>query len=335
MTDFAILLIHATGKTIWLLTFEWKFGFIGCKLYQFSSALAYYANSGVVVSIAIDRLKVVYTSHIQGAASLKRVRLLLSLAWFFAVITALPQLIVWTTLDMGGWTQCTTVWDVSEFLDGDTESANFIWKLLYETLHQLAVFWGPFLMLLISYLLIVVKVLRYTLRAANRPNNSSIVKKKRYKESLRLREKERGKVALIPVHTSRSHTLGMAPSLAFFNSPIRDNPSLPLNPTYAHRKSLRVTREHAKRRTSERPESRTRLHSISTQVWKSQLRSKVFITSLVIVLAHFVFWLPYNLLNTVRFFDAQLYDSIATDAWAVLLEDLIILNSLVNPLLYG
>jgi hypothetical protein len=265
------------------------------------------------------------------------VRLLLSLAWFFAVTFALPQLFVWTTLDMGGWTQCTTIWDVSEFLDGDTESVNFsipIWKLLYETLHQLAVFWGPFLMLLISYLLIVVKVLRYTLRTPDRFTHSSLSKKKRYKESLSLREKRRAKVALIPV-PSRSHTLGMAPSLAFFNSPIRENPSLPLNPTYAHRMSLRVNREHAKRRTSERPESRTRLHSISTQVWKSQLRSKVFITSLVIVLAHFIFWLPYNLLNTVRFFDAQLYDSIATDAWAVLLEDLIILNSLVNPLLYG
>lgn len=83
LTDFAILLFHALGKVgqilisynifmvsnlqvIWLTTYEWKFGDAGCKLYQFLSAFAYYSNSNVIVAIGLDRLKVVYTSHLQG-----------------------------------------------------------------------------------------------------------------------------------------------------------------------------------------------------------------------------------------------------------------------------
>jgi hypothetical protein len=65
LTDFAILLVHALGKLIWLSTLDWRIGgFYGCKIYQFLSAFTYYSNNNVVVSIGLDRLKVVYTSHI-------------------------------------------------------------------------------------------------------------------------------------------------------------------------------------------------------------------------------------------------------------------------------
>ena len=59
ITDFAILLVHALGKLIWLLSYRWLFGDIGCRLYQFLSAFTYYSNSNVVVAIGLDRLKVV------------------------------------------------------------------------------------------------------------------------------------------------------------------------------------------------------------------------------------------------------------------------------------
>lgn len=67
LTDFAIVLVHALGKIIWLSTLDWRMGgYYGCKIYQFLSAFTYYSNNNVVVSIGLDRLKVVYTSHIQG-----------------------------------------------------------------------------------------------------------------------------------------------------------------------------------------------------------------------------------------------------------------------------
>ena len=51
---------------IWLTTYEWKLGNTGCKVYQFLSAFTYYSNSNVIMAIGIDRVKVVYTSHVQG-----------------------------------------------------------------------------------------------------------------------------------------------------------------------------------------------------------------------------------------------------------------------------
>uniref|UniRef100_A0A0M3HFT9 G_PROTEIN_RECEP_F1_2 domain-containing protein n=1 Tax=Ascaris lumbricoides TaxID=6252 RepID=A0A0M3HFT9_ASCLU len=53
-------------SVVWLSTYEWPFGTISCKVYQFLSVFTYYSNSNVVVAIGFDRLKVVYTSHIQG-----------------------------------------------------------------------------------------------------------------------------------------------------------------------------------------------------------------------------------------------------------------------------
>ncbi|KIH51761.1 hypothetical protein ANCDUO_18146, partial [Ancylostoma duodenale] len=70
ITDFAILLIYALGKIVWLLTFQWELGNIGCKTYQLLSAFSFYANSNIIVAIGLDRLKVVYTRHIQGKKSL-------------------------------------------------------------------------------------------------------------------------------------------------------------------------------------------------------------------------------------------------------------------------
>ncbi|CAJ0925443.1 unnamed protein product, partial [Mesorhabditis belari] len=64
VTDF-IILFHGLGKIVWLFTVEWHFGNYGCKFYMFLSALGFYANSNVIVAIGLDRLKVVYTSHVQ------------------------------------------------------------------------------------------------------------------------------------------------------------------------------------------------------------------------------------------------------------------------------
>lgn len=44
--------------------------------------------------------------------------------------------------------------------------------------------------------------------------------------------------------------------------------------------------------------------------WHKQVRSKVFVTSLLIVTLHCVFWLPYNLLNSLRYIDEQFYSKV-------------------------
>ncbi|KAL3097139.1 hypothetical protein niasHS_002855 [Heterodera schachtii] len=195
ITDFAILFIHALGKMVWLLSYRWLFGDFGCRLYQFLSAFVYYSNSNVIVAIGLDRLKVVYSGQMQCVSSCtRRVRIFLLIAWLLAALCALPQLFFWTNFELGlGWSQCTTIWQIAEY----TQTTNLIsrvnftttisdiqqqkkdhsWsahantQLLYELLHQVIVFIIPLISLSASYLLIVVRVLRYSLRP---PPNSNL-----------------------------------------------------------------------------------------------------------------------------------------------------------------
>nr|CAD2202360.1 unnamed protein product [Meloidogyne enterolobii] len=175
ITDFAILLVHALGKLIWLLSYRWLFGDIGCRLYQFLSAFTYYSNSNVVVAIGIDRLKVVYSSQVQGSngSSIRRVRLFLGIAWALAFICALPQIFFWTNFELSkGWSQCTTIWQIAEhhLSNNSTRPMSRHWslnkqtQLYYELLHQAGVFVIPFISLFASYFLIVLRVIRYTLK---------------------------------------------------------------------------------------------------------------------------------------------------------------------------
>lgn len=82
-------------------------------------------------------------------------------------------------------------------------------------------------------------------------------------------------------------------------------------------------------------------------IWRRQLRSKVFLRALLIVAAHCAFWLPYNcetfaqflhkfilVLNLLRFTDDKLY-SWLVEKGALLVEDLIVMNAMINPILYG
>uniref|UniRef100_A0A183BWE0 G_PROTEIN_RECEP_F1_2 domain-containing protein n=1 Tax=Globodera pallida TaxID=36090 RepID=A0A183BWE0_GLOPA len=194
ISDFAILFIHALGKMVWLLSYRWLFGDFGCRLYQFLSAFAYYSNSNVVVAIGLDRLKVVYSGQVQGASSsTRRVRIFLTIAWALAAICALPQLFFWTNFELGlDWSQCTTIWQIAEYSRASSiilsknlsmaamsstipqqqqhQHLDYSWsasantQLVYEILHQVIVFVIPLISLTASYVLIVVRVLRYSLR---------------------------------------------------------------------------------------------------------------------------------------------------------------------------
>ncbi|KAI1730514.1 7 transmembrane receptor (rhodopsin family) domain-containing protein [Ditylenchus destructor] len=360
LTDFAILLFHALGKVIWLTTYEWKFGDTGCKLYQFLSAFAYYSNSNVIVAIGLDRLKVVYTSHLQGAASVRRVRILLIGAWIMAIFCALPQLFFWTSIELSeGWHQCTTIWEISKHYNTTTELQQRM-QILYEMLHQSIVFWIPFFTLFISYLLIIVKVLRYTFIHSPviqcNGHSSPSLRPKRSKIDLRMfRWQSRDQTQLFELSTDtmiqnefstssiseeatpKKKMSAISGIVAALTCPIRVIPPHRSLSTAAIRPQRKDTVRSSCLSTDSRmsqTKERVCYRKTGCPLWRRQLRSKVFITSLIIVVTHCAFWLPYNLLNSARFINADFYTWIV-DNGGLLLEDLIILNSLVNPILYG
>ncbi|VDD94776.1 unnamed protein product [Enterobius vermicularis] len=68
-------------------------------------------------------------------------------------------------------------------------------------------------------------------------------------------------------------------------------------------------------------------------VWRRQLRSRVFRTTLLVVITHITFWFPYNLYSIMRYIDVQLYEQMSDHA--NVFKDLQIVIALVNPFLYG
>ncbi|EYB91203.1 hypothetical protein Y032_0209g2110 [Ancylostoma ceylanicum] len=296
ITDFAILLIYALGKIVWLLTFQWELGNIGCKTYQFLSAFSFYANSNIIVAIGLDRLKVVYTRHIQGATSVRRVRCMLVVCWILAAVCSLPQAFVWRTHEVTeGWYQCTTIFAIHEHQNTTTVATRRL-ALWYELSHQATVFWIPFSIIFVSYLLIVIRLLHYTFRPkeVNRSSRSSV--------SDGQASTQHDKLITSSPTLCRKETAGYA----FQKQSIRKQAPPP----------------HGLNRTRSIP------------AWRRQLRSRVFRSALAVVLAHVAMWLPYNTISTLRFIDFNVYRAALTHG-GNFLEDLIVVNSLVNPLLYA
>ncbi|KAK0405427.1 hypothetical protein QR680_017986 [Steinernema hermaphroditum] len=337
ITDFAILLLHALGKVVWLTTFEWKLGNSGCKIYQFLSAFTYYSNSNMVVAIGLDRLKVVYTSHIQGATSVRRVRFMISVAWILAAICSLPQLYVWQTVNPEPhWIQCSTVWEIAAFAGKSTpefESA----KLAYEMFHQAMVFFLPFLILLSSYLLIVIRLLHYTLRPV-----SSLLEVRNSTAGqhtcLRMTNvPSSDQYLLSSTETLQAELCGVGKPIKKFKIPgskhVKQLKCLLMGTSFSSRiMQKRGTACLGSIRSCCR-NADVSVVDKSLPVWRRQLRSRIFLTSLAVVIAHVALWLPYNLLNTWRFVDINNYEW-AMDNGGRLLEDLIVFNSLINPILY-
>lgn len=74
-------------------------------------------------------------------------------------------------------------------------------------------------------------------------------------------------------------------------------------------------------------------NSARLPAWRRQLRSRVFRTTLAIILAHTLFWLPYNAYALIQYIDRNLYERLNEDS--NIFKELQILIVCVNPFLYG
>uniref|UniRef100_A0A183CJC7 G_PROTEIN_RECEP_F1_2 domain-containing protein n=2 Tax=Globodera pallida TaxID=36090 RepID=A0A183CJC7_GLOPA len=200
VSDILILLIHASGKLGWLITYEWRFGDFLCRLFNLLSMFTLYLSSNIVICIALDRLFTVLTARRMdlGQRKLNLVRLMLTLAWSFSLLFSLPQLFVWTTYNpfkdaiSRGWVQCTDIWSINRYEQnlsgGQSEKKNSSadngpaeeksgrnWTQLilgpiiqntYELSHLFLVFYGPLIALVVCYVVISSRLIRF---AANNP----------------------------------------------------------------------------------------------------------------------------------------------------------------------
>ncbi|VDN21689.1 unnamed protein product [Gongylonema pulchrum] len=135
ISDLLILVVLAVGKFFWLMTYSWRGGDILCRLFNFLSMIALYISSNIVVCIAFDRFRnVLGAAQIKRSRSLSTVHIMITISWLLAIMWSVPQLWVWKTLDVypdypGGW---------------------------------VLVFWGPLLLLVISYAFIAIRLIQYS-----------------------------------------------------------------------------------------------------------------------------------------------------------------------------
>ncbi|GMT31826.1 hypothetical protein PFISCL1PPCAC_23123, partial [Pristionchus fissidentatus] len=321
-TDFLILLIHTFGKICWLSVYSWPWGDTACRTYQFLSIFSFYSNSNVIVAIGVDRLKVVYTSHIQGAASVRRVRTMLAVAWLLAAACSTPQIFLFKLHHVNEtFSQCASIFAVH---NGSEELPHY--AIAYEIFHQVAVFWIPFVILTISYLLIVMKLIHFTFRPVSRavlPKASSSVSSTtrllnvldtKRPDSFQFQNLRKDGIALEPIARSSSMlTRGISSASG-------------LKPKIS---SASVLARFSKTNIICTMNADTK----GVPLWRKQLRSRVFLTALMVVVAHVAMWLPYNFYSTIRLVNNDWHAKIAE--YGVILEDLIVMNSLINPILYA
>ncbi|VDM27373.1 unnamed protein product [Toxocara canis] len=87
------------------------------------------------------------------------------LTYLGAAAFSLPQWLAWTTADLGSWSQCTTIWHqqrAQDFLDGHEYTYFFYWEQIYTVVHLTTMFWGPFLVLFLSYACITLTLFLYS-----------------------------------------------------------------------------------------------------------------------------------------------------------------------------
>ncbi|GMT05424.1 hypothetical protein PENTCL1PPCAC_27598 [Pristionchus entomophagus] len=321
ITDFLILLIHTFGKIVWLSMYSWPWGDTACRTYQFLSIFSFYSNSNVIVAIGVDRLKVVYTSHIQGAASVRRVRTMLAVSWILAAACSTPQIFFFKVHEVNEtFSQCASIFTVDNASQKLSQAA-----ISYEIFHQVAVFWIPFLILTVSYLMIVLKLIHFTFKPVTRVNipkaSTSVSSTTRLLNILDAKRPE-------SYHFQTNGSIALEP-LARSNSVLTDSTGLGSARSKKKMQTGSVLKNFSKTNII------CTMHSDAKGVplWRKQLRSRVFLTALIVVVAHVAMWAPYNFYSTLRLVNHDWHSRL--EQYHVILEDLIVMNSLVNPILYS
>ncbi|GMS92605.1 hypothetical protein PENTCL1PPCAC_14780, partial [Pristionchus entomophagus] len=178
ISDLMLLFFYALPKLVWNITYEWKGTDGMCKMYNYLSMASYYLSSNITVCIALERLRTVLgAAEIRARGkSTKSIRLLLFFAWFFAFVWSCPQFVVFQTVDVlpdstESWFQCSDVWTIYTIRESDTAPSvpAFILRppmqTVYELTHLLLVFWAPLAALSTSYVIIAVRMARYSMES--------------------------------------------------------------------------------------------------------------------------------------------------------------------------
>ncbi|UMM40289.1 hypothetical protein L5515_016974 [Caenorhabditis briggsae] len=313
ITDLLIL-TYSLGKLIWLITYRWVGGDYACRFYQMFSMFSLYSSSNIVMCIALDRLRnVIYANQIHTKSSkVSLVHFLAWTSWIAALLCSIPQFFFFQTIEVSpDFIQCTDVWQIRRHFDmeiryfsNDSFFLTETFENLYNILHLLIVFWGPFSVLVIAYFYITSRLVKYSKKKPGAQNITG------------------------PLPTAADDS----PKDLIVHVNVEDGL---LKKEGSILKVVKCCTEKKKKsqRRNDGKDSATSTASARTPMWRKQMRSRVFRTTMLVIFTHFLFWFPYNALGGVKYISQGLFEVLSANA--NIFKDLQILITLINPFLYG
>ncbi|CAI5447842.1 unnamed protein product [Caenorhabditis angaria] len=354
-SDLLILFIFVPSRACWLLTYDWRGGDSLCKFVKMMHTFAFQSSSNVIVCIAVDRLlSVLSSSHHSPTRALRRTKMMLIVAWVVAFIISCPQLYFWQdylALPEYNWSQCLSIWDIAryEHSTNPNPSSNstslsaddFNSEFLYSFLHIALVFWIPAMIIILSYI-IVLSWVWINSRPSIRTSHGSISfhtgcdtvdtvlsrasEWNPLKNFVSTRPNNNNNKEFGGGYDESSPRKVQFSGVASSATPriiVSDETSQPLTQV-PQRPSLSPSEASAVMRNG--------VHT-STSYNANLNRSRALRVSLLLVVAYIICWFPYNLFSLIQILDPQLFKT--QFAYFHFAQQLIILNSVVNPYLYG
>ncbi|GMR46162.1 hypothetical protein PMAYCL1PPCAC_16357, partial [Pristionchus mayeri] len=162
LSDLMLLFFFVAPRIVWIATYQWIFGDLLCKFYNYISMASFYLSSNIIVCIAIDRLRTVLNALQigKGTHTVAPVLNLIVPAWLLSFTWAAPQMAVFQTTNILAnssrtWIQCSDIWAISSHQPAAISMPSWFLTIrsqfAYEVTHLLLVFWMPLLVLLISH----------------------------------------------------------------------------------------------------------------------------------------------------------------------------------------
>uniref|UniRef100_A0AC35TNY8 G_PROTEIN_RECEP_F1_2 domain-containing protein n=1 Tax=Rhabditophanes sp. KR3021 TaxID=114890 RepID=A0AC35TNY8_9BILA len=344
LSDLLILFIYVPSRTCWLLTYDFRGGNLLCKLLKYSHTFSFQISSNVIVVIAIDRLlSIISPINLSSNEAIKRTKKMLVVAWLLAGISSLPQLFVWQehlAYEKEHWCQCLTRWEIRkmDILKMNTSLVNedivkefeyLTWsENAYLIFHVLATFWIPISVICICYLF-VSSWLYFNTKPLNIYVGSGCSVKT---QSTKLSSSGDGGLskALLPSKkvSERKESISYPANEENTNS-------------YSDTSTVDSTRNF---KTSKKNKQKSHSDAyknieVGRTIFNSSTyrdtitRSKTMKVSFLLITAYFICWLPYNIMSLIRFAYPYHFSNYAIQFHC--LYGLIVLNSVINPFLYG
>ncbi|XP_055696357.1 adipokinetic hormone/corazonin-related peptide receptor variant I-like [Lutzomyia longipalpis] len=144
----------------WRIAIEWYAGNVACKVFTFIRAFCLYLSSNVLVCVSLDRcFAVVYPLRLSDAR--KRGKIMLIGAWMIAILSSIPQSIIFHVAHPPGFPEFHQCVSFGAFDTVNSEAA-------YNFFCVLTLYFVPLLIICVAYTMIVCEITNRSHRSRER-----------------------------------------------------------------------------------------------------------------------------------------------------------------------